>query len=156
MINGQDRRRPGLLPGQRGGRCHRRPAGGNAYSSRRLVRTLLSMRSLGAVGVPHSPLAFEWPFRSSIPERLSLGLQGPQCLVEIVLGWSIEGRETKDDRRFWCPTVVSDRSDRGTGRSAQSAVVFARWNRARRVDQLAGAVTVSNPTRRTQRRQISG
>lgn len=25
MINGRDRRRPGLLPGQRGGRCHRRP-----------------------------------------------------------------------------------------------------------------------------------
>ena len=82
--------------------------GGSAYSSRCLVRTRLSMRSLGAVGVPHSPKAFEWAIRSSIQEHLSLGLQGPQHLVEIVHRRSIREspRTTGDTGALLRPATV--------------------------------------------------
>ena len=92
--------------------------GGSACSSRCLVRTLLSMRSLGAVGVPHSPQDLEWPIRSSIQEHLSLGLQGPNASSKLsMVGGRLrdESPRTTDDTGA-CPSVVSDRSYRGTGR----------------------------------------
>ena len=156
MINGRDRRRLGFYLDSEAAGAIADLTGGSAYSSRCLVRTRPSMRSLGAVGVPHSPRAFEWAIRSSIQDpslprpagppntssKLSIvgqfgRAQGRQAILVPYCG------QRPSSSRYW-PAACS----------AQAAVVLARWNRARRVNQLAVAVTVSNPTRRTQRRQI--
>ena len=113
MINGRDRRRPGLLPGQRGGRCHRRPD--------RWQRLFESMsrpypaldeiawccwRAAQPAG-PRVAHSFQHP-GASLPRPA-----GPQCLLEIVHGWwSIEGREPTDGRRSGAPTAASDRPHR--------------------------------------------
>ena len=115
MINGQDRRRTGRLPGQRGGRCHRRPD----RFQRPFESTSRPHPALDEIasccGSAAYPQAFEWPIRSSIPEH-SPRLAGPPMPRRNCPWFVHEGREPKDHRRYWCPTVVSDRAHRGTCR----------------------------------------
>ena len=100
MINGQDCRRTGLLPGQRGGRCHRRPdRWQRLFESMSRPHPALDeiawccgrAAELAGLRVAHS---FQHP-----DQHLCLALQGAQLLVEIVHGclFRDESPRTTDD-----------------------------------------------------------
>ena len=98
--------------------------------------------------------AFEWPIRSSISEHFSLGLQGPNASSKLsMVGGRLrdESPRTADDPvpLLRPATVLIAGGLFSTIRRGVRPV-----EPGRRVNQLAVAVTVSNPTRRTQRRQI--